>query len=265
MYVRPDRANAGLTHTAPPNGNRSSVSWWAVAASPTHCWIVGRRKGFPVFPSGGEAPVRIELTNSRFAVCRLTTWPRRRTRKLSGSQSPEQSCREYPERQTRTHYHDQRQQRRGYCCRNAAPFARRCSPRQVTIEQCDVFCIRLPRRVEHIAECGHRPDESVDADVDEHPCQRKRRDFGTRRFENDVTRQHRAQQIANSRDQSDDWVQPNPVPRTGNRDRVVEQLRQGPQPTRSTSYIVAENSTAFFDCHARIASAHRDVFASSAD
>jgi hypothetical protein len=26
-----------------------------------------------------EAPVRIELTNSRFAVCRLTTWPRRRT------------------------------------------------------------------------------------------------------------------------------------------------------------------------------------------
>ena len=25
-----------------------------------------------------EAPVRIELTNSRFAVCRLTTWPRRR-------------------------------------------------------------------------------------------------------------------------------------------------------------------------------------------
>src|SRR5688572_4983554 len=26
-----------------------------------------------------EAPVGIEPTNSRFAVCRLTTWPRRRT------------------------------------------------------------------------------------------------------------------------------------------------------------------------------------------
>src|SRR3954466_2756180 len=192
-----------------------------------------------------EAPVRIELTNSRFAVCRLTTWPRRRTRKLSGSQSPEQSCREYPERQTRTHYHDQRQQRRGHCSRNAAPFPRRCSPRQMTIEQCNVFCIRLPRRVEHITECGHRPDESVDADVDEHPGQRKCRDFGTRRFENDVPRQYCTEQIAYSGDQSDDWIEPNRVPGTGNRDRVVEQLRQHPHPTRSASWIVAENSTAF--------------------
>ena len=30
-----------------------------------------------------EAPVGIEPTNSRFAVCRLTTWPRRRTPKLT--------------------------------------------------------------------------------------------------------------------------------------------------------------------------------------
>ena len=30
-----------------------------------------------------EAPVGIEPTNSRFAVCRLTTWPRRRARKLT--------------------------------------------------------------------------------------------------------------------------------------------------------------------------------------
>ena len=35
-----------------------------------------------------EAPVRIELTNSRFAVCRLTTWPRRRTNKAIGSRAP---------------------------------------------------------------------------------------------------------------------------------------------------------------------------------
>ena len=31
-----------------------------------------------------EAPVGIEPTNSRFAVCRLTTWPRRRAPKLTG-------------------------------------------------------------------------------------------------------------------------------------------------------------------------------------
>ena len=39
------------------------------------------------FGQGGktEAPVRIELTNSRFAVCRLTTWPRRRANKVIGS------------------------------------------------------------------------------------------------------------------------------------------------------------------------------------
>ena len=46
-----------------------------------------------------EAPVRIELTNSRFAVCRLTTWPRRRAPKLSGPQPPEQTRRKDTERQ----------------------------------------------------------------------------------------------------------------------------------------------------------------------
>ena len=52
------------------------------------------------FGQGGktEAPVRIELTNSRFAVCRLTTWPRRRATKLSGLEPPEQSRDEYAER-----------------------------------------------------------------------------------------------------------------------------------------------------------------------
>lgn len=50
-----------------------------------------------------EAPVRIELTNSRFAVCRLTTWPRRRKTKLSGREAPEQSRRPDAERQSRTH------------------------------------------------------------------------------------------------------------------------------------------------------------------
>ncbi len=56
-----------------------------------------------------EAPVRIELTNSRFAVCRLTTWPRRRATKLSGAEPPEQSARKDAERYSRTydqHEHD---------------------------------------------------------------------------------------------------------------------------------------------------------------
>ena len=53
-----------------------------------------------------EAPVRIELTNSRFAVCRLTTWPRRRNDKLSGSEAPEQSRNVDAQRQTRAEdYH----------------------------------------------------------------------------------------------------------------------------------------------------------------
>src|SRR3954447_20079127 len=34
-------------------------------------------------PLTKEAPVGIEPTNSRFAVCRLTTWPRRRTPNLT--------------------------------------------------------------------------------------------------------------------------------------------------------------------------------------
>jgi hypothetical protein len=58
-----------------------------------------------------EAPVRIELTNSRFAVCRLTTWPRRRGSNLSGRESPEQSRHEDTERQSRPqnqHEHDHR-------------------------------------------------------------------------------------------------------------------------------------------------------------
>jgi hypothetical protein len=56
-----------------------------------------------------EAPVRIELTNSRFAVCRLTTWPRRRATKLSGAEPPEQSGHEDAECYSSTdndHEHD---------------------------------------------------------------------------------------------------------------------------------------------------------------
>src|ERR1700682_1797429 len=52
-----------------------------------------------------EAPVRIELTNSRFAVCRLTTWPRRRATKLSGPEPPEQSRHEDAERQSGSEDH----------------------------------------------------------------------------------------------------------------------------------------------------------------
>jgi hypothetical protein len=51
-----------------------------------------------------EAPVRIELTNSRFAVCRLTTWPRRRATKLSGPEAPEQSDREDAEHHSGDEY-----------------------------------------------------------------------------------------------------------------------------------------------------------------
>src|ERR1700737_4500720 len=73
---------------------------------------LGARASSPVAPAcsreltqllqGGyvEAPVRIELTNSRFAVCRLTTWPRRRATKLSVPEPPEQSGREDAERQS---------------------------------------------------------------------------------------------------------------------------------------------------------------------
>ncbi len=38
-----------------------------------------------------EAPVGIEPTNSRFAVCRLTTWPRRRDTQVIGGSQPVQA------------------------------------------------------------------------------------------------------------------------------------------------------------------------------
>ncbi len=44
-------------------------------------WVTVTGNGTLVYE---EAPVRIELTNSRFAVCRLTTWPRRRDDKVIG-------------------------------------------------------------------------------------------------------------------------------------------------------------------------------------
>ena len=46
-----------------------------------HRWLYASGQ-FPNSLSILEAPVGIEPTNSRFAVCRLTTWPRRRAFKL---------------------------------------------------------------------------------------------------------------------------------------------------------------------------------------
>ena len=74
---------------------------------------------------GPEAPVRIELTNSRFAVCRLTTWPRRRAPKLSGSHVPDQSRDENPKQQADSQDDKQRNSRKNDCANGVASSARR--------------------------------------------------------------------------------------------------------------------------------------------
>src|SRR3982750_1919339 len=58
-----------------------------------------------------EAPVRIELTNSRFAVCRLATWPRRRGSKLAGREPPEQAGHEDTKREAGGQNQDQHDER----------------------------------------------------------------------------------------------------------------------------------------------------------
>src|SRR6476646_5266761 len=76
-----------------------------------------------------EAPVRIELTNSRFAVCRLTTWPRRRPTKLSGSESPQQSGRKDAERQSGSNNQHEHDGRYDHDTDHVVPLGR-CAPRR---------------------------------------------------------------------------------------------------------------------------------------
>src|SRR5712675_3171386 len=100
-----------------------------------------------------EAPVRIELTNSRFAVCRLTTWPRRRATKLSGPEPPEQSGSEDPERQSSTENKNQYDDRDRHKAEYVVSLARRTtSGDYVTLEQRHIHHVRLPSRVEEIAD-----------------------------------------------------------------------------------------------------------------
>lgn len=64
---------------------------------PTAVWrasSAARRSSAPPLRcarQGPEAPVGIEPTSSRFAVCRLTTWPRRRARKITLRTPPAQA------------------------------------------------------------------------------------------------------------------------------------------------------------------------------
>src|SRR5215216_6490377 len=98
-----------------------------------------------------EAPVRIELTNSRFAVCRLTTWPRRRAGKLSGSEVPEQSGYQDPERQSCAKDHNEDDQREDHSTNRTWPLSSDRPPlREMTLEQRHVLRVCFPGRIKNI-------------------------------------------------------------------------------------------------------------------
>src|SRR4029078_163579 len=116
-----------------------------------------------------EAPVRIELTNSRFAVCRLTTWPRRRDDKLSGSKAPEQSGNVDAQRQTRAEdysQHHQNEHRRADTAAAASCLRARCGS-QMSFQQRHVLGVGLPGRVEYIAQRWNGADECSISDADD--------------------------------------------------------------------------------------------------
>ena len=96
------------------------------------------------------------------------------------------------------HDHDQRQESRS----DYAPlFAWGWGGyRQMTLEQCDVLHVRLPRRIEQVAKRRHSTDKRIDADVYQHSGQCQHRHFGSRGLHNDVSGEHSADQITNHRD-----------------------------------------------------------------
>ena len=111
----------------------------------------------------------------------------------------------------------------------------------------------------------NRTQQRVDAHVDQHPRQRERRYIRAHCLEDDVTRQHRADQITNSRNQSDDRIETDFPRRARDRDGVVEQLRQHAHTIRAARGIVGEYATPGGSDHPRLRPAQRETFASSVD
>src|SRR5450830_260699 len=199
-------------------------------------------RGCATSDSCREAPVRIELTNSRFAVCRLTTWPRRRVTKLSGPEPPEQSGREDAERQSGSEYqheHNHRENDRS----DHAPLLTiaRTARNEMTLQQRRVLHVRFPCCIEHVADGRNGTDQRIDADIHQHPRQCERWHLQARRLENDVARKHRADQIPNSRDQPNDRIKTDLPAGAWNRYGVVEQLRQHAHTLDPARGIFAEN------------------------
>src|SRR5687767_6408690 len=107
----------------------------------------------------------------------------------------------------------------------------------MTLQQHHVLRVRLPRRVEDVAESGDHSHEGIDADVGEHSYQRHCRYLRPCRLEHDVTGQQAADQVADSRNETDYSVEPDAPACARNGDRVIEQLAEEANPLRPSRQL----------------------------
>src|SRR5205085_5526115 len=112
--------------------------------------------------------------------------------------------------------------------------------RRATLQQLDVHLVRLPRRVEQVADHGYRADEVVDADVCGHAQERDFGDAVAHARGEYVERDGGRREVADAGYESDDGVEADAPARAGYAEQPVHQeaqLFETPLDLRATSLL----------------------------
>src|SRR3954466_12405762 len=135
----------------------------------------------------------------------------------------------------------------------------------MTLEQRDVHRIRLPRCIEHIAQCWNGTEQRIDSNVDDHAHESKGGHLRAHRLENDVTREYGPGEISHARYETDYRIQPKLPLSSRNRNGIVEELAQYPYAPCGALRPGSRNFICRSNDDTLIGSAHLAILTSSAD
>ena len=93
---------------------------------------------------------------------------------------------------------------------------------EMAMQQPQVAAIGLEAEIQHIADHRHHPDHGVDAQIGDHPGQRRGRDAEPPGLVDDVGGERVGNDVADAGDQPDDAIEPDAKARAGNPIAIVE-------------------------------------------
>ncbi len=121
----------------------------------------------------------------------------------------------------------QHRHERGDCQAAALPGSRRVL--QMLLQQSHVPVVRFPRDIEDISEQRNPADRSVERDVRQHSADNRSRCTQPGSLKDEISREHRAYQIAQAGNQADQGIQSKPIVGPRYDKGAIEQPAQCPE------------------------------------